>query len=128
MRPAGFDAGDREYQQGLNIVNAAIKTEVQHFIWSYVLLGGSINLDLVIISFNRTSERNKEYRIPYYEAKSVVAFVAMAVFVSETKFQSGCSGLSSHNATELYIVIPFILLLSAYVPLCLIVHLLIDPT
>jgi hypothetical protein len=40
-----------------------------------------------------------------------------SVFVSETRFQSRRSGLSSDNATELYASNPYILLFSAYVPL-----------
>jgi hypothetical protein len=56
MSPAGFEAGDSERQQGLNIVNAAIETGVQHFIWSYVPFGSSTNVDLTIISL--TEQRN----------------------------------------------------------------------
>jgi len=44
IRSAGFDAGERERQQGLNIVNAAVEAKVQHFIWSCVPLDGSIGL------------------------------------------------------------------------------------
>ena len=98
MRFAGFEAGDCERQQGLNIVNAAVKANVQHFIWSYVTLGKSMSVDWDIIFLIRTAEHN-EHKIPYYETKSVVALIATAVFVSETSLQSGRSGLSSDNAT-----------------------------
>lgn len=44
------------------------------------------------------------------------------MFVSETSLQSRRSGLSSDNATELYIATAFILLLSAFVALSLVAH------
>ena len=112
MRCAGFEAGDCERQQGLNIVNAAVKANVQHFIWSYVPLSRFMSVDLDIIFLIRTAEHT-EHKIPYYETKSVVALIATVVFVSEISFQSRRIGLSSDNATELYIDNTCILLLGA---------------
>ena len=76
IQSSGFDAGDRERQQGINIVNAAIKAEVQHLIWSCVPLAacGSTSSNLLIIPFNRTSEHT-EYKILYYETKWVIALL-----------------------------------------------------
>ena len=53
---SGFEVGEGERQQGLNIVNAAVKANVQHFIWSYVPLGTSMTADLNVISL--TEQRN----------------------------------------------------------------------